>query len=562
MYADIHCFPGKAAYDSLGIDPNGNAAIPSDPWQIPQSNLLDQSKGRQANRYSQCDLAKSTQARVKLMFAALYPVEKGFFSGAKNGKINKKIIGEYFNRIHLHGDSAANTWLTQLIKNQPGMEPIKKSEFEFLKTLFVHLPPDRITFLQNGCYDYFEELIREYKFYLSKSGEKAITPHKLQPEPKGPYRTWERVYQLAMNGDDVLLRVRPDNDDVVIVLTVEGIHALGIGNPEDEVANVADGLKDVTIGKLKSRIRQLKGEETLDDPTMPKWEHRPFYITFAGHFNNTLCGHAHSLPSQSRHIYDQHVNMDKGVLKNATYGIMRELLGLDDHLESTESKRILIDVKHMSASSRQDYYKNIIRPYNRRPENTLSKIPVIASQVGYSGIDSLESLIKNAQAGKESDNFQVDGFKAWNINLCDEDVIEIHQSVGLIGISLDQQLLGFYQNSWLLNIPIPAIERICARSLLARTIEQFVHIPFDYNLPEPIRVWDMLSIGTGFDGANNPLNGYATVFDMHRLEDDLIVILRKMRKDYPKWFARYSPEILARKICFENAYNFVAKHYR
>lgn len=557
MYADINCHPGKAAYNSF-VE-NGLPNDPVNPWHIPQSNLEAQSKGRITKDYSQCDLAKSTQARVKLMFAALYPIEKGFFYGLKNG-INKSIVFEFFSRVHKDGSNAAKKWLIESIKPQSGKKNVKKSELDFFLSHCERLPLERIKFLQNGQYDYFEELKREYKFFLSKAGEKAVTPYKLRLERHGPYKIWEGSYQLAQSGNEVLQRLRPDNDDVVIVFTLEGIHALGIGNPEDELAKPGDVLKDVTIGKLKSRIRQLKGEERLDDHIIDTWAHRPFFITFAHHFNNTLCGHAQSLPTHSRLLLDQRYNMDKGILKNATYGVLRELLGLDDKNESNGSKRILIDVKHMSAASRQDFYKNIIRPHNRKPENTLSKIPVIASQVGYSGIDSLEELIKNARGGREDDNFQVHGFKAWSINLCDEDVIEIHHSGGLIGITLDQQMLGCYQKSWLLDLPLS--ERKKNRAILARTLAQFVHVPFDYHLSEPARIWDMICIGTGFDGSSNPLNGYATVLDMHRLEDDLISILTRLKKDKPKWFEFHSPEILARKICFENAYDFVVKHYR
>lgn len=453
MFADIHCYPGKVAYDSSVMALDGFDKLPMDPWQIPQSNLEGQSRGRQAIDYSQCDLVKSTQARVKLMFASLSPIEKGFLNGSTGGQIDKKIIAEYFRRIHYEGEAPASEWLIRHLKTQPGMENVKKQELAFLQNRFIRLPLERIMYLQDGNYDYYEELKREYKFYLSKAGEKAITPHKLQLVPRGPKRKWEGVYQLAQNGGEVLYRLRPDNDDVVIVLTLEGIHSLGVGNPEDELLRPGVLPKDVSIGKLKSRIRQLKGEECLEDPLLKKWQHCPFYISFASHFNNTLCGHAHSLPYNSRFIYDQRRNMDKGVLKNATYGIWRELLGLDDHLNRTDSRRILIDIKHMSAASRQDYYKNIIRPFNRKPENALSKIPLIASQVGYSGIDELETLVKNAQEGKENENYQANGFKAWNINLCDEDVIEIHNSGGLIGISLDQKLLGFYQKPWLFNLP-------------------------------------------------------------------------------------------------------------
>lgn len=562
MYADIHCYPGKVAYDSQAMALDGRDKEPMDPWQIPQSNLHHQVKALHAVDYSQCDFAKSTQARVKLMFAALYPIEKGFFHGVAGGKIDKLMIGKYFEKVHFDGESSALKWLIGHLRTLPGLAAIKIEDLDFLQNRFVHFPLERLTFLQNGEYDYFTELIREYKFYLSRSGEKTNTSDKIRLEPHGPHRTWEGVYQIAQNGNDVLCKLRPDNDDVVIVLTLEGIHSLGIGNPEDDFLRPGESPKDISIGRLKSRIRQLKGEEPLEDGLVKKWEHCPFFITFSKHFNNTLCGHARSFPLLSQFVYDQQKNMDKGILKNAAFGIMSELLGLDDDLISTGSRRILIDVRHMSAATRQDFYKKIIRPHNRKPENILSKIPIIASHVGYSGVDSLDTLIQNAQAGKEVDHFKIRNFKAWNINLCDEDVIEIHESGGLIGITLDQHLLGYYQNNWLSSLKIGSIERIRARNLLGRTLQQFVHIPFDYNLQEPMKIWDILCIGTGFDGTTNPLNGYSTVLEMNRLEDDLIDILHKMKQERPKWFGRHSPDNLARKICFENAYDFVIEHYR
>lgn len=561
MYADIHCYPGKVAYDSQVMAVDGRDVEPLDPWQIPQSDLNAQANASYAAAYSQCDFAKSTQARVKLMFAALYPIEKGFFHGISESKINKQAMSEYYTRVHFNGESSALKWLMTQLMTIEELNSLKKTDFTFLQNRFTRLPLQRIMFLQNGDYDYFEELKREYKFYLSKSGEKANT-NKIILEPGGPQRKWEGVYQLAKNGNDVLHRLRPDNDDVVIVLTLEGIHSLGIGNPEDEYLKEGDARKDVSIGRLKSRIRQIKGEEPLEDSTLKRWEHCPFSITFSKHFNNTLCGHARSFPAISQFVYDQKKNLNKGILRNVAYGVMQELLGLDENLYSTGSKRILIDVKNMSAAARKDFYKNIIRPYNRRPENLFSKIPVIASHVGYSGIDSLDALITNVSDGKETDSFYVKNFKAWNINLCDEDVIEVHHSGGLIGITLDQQLLGLPQGSNLFNLKLSSLEKRRARTLLARTLQEFVRIPFDYNLPDAMKIWDMLCIGTGFDGTNDPLNGYSTVLEMNKLEDDLIDILSKIRREQPKWFGKNSPENLARKICFENAYDFVLTHYR
>ena len=107
MYADFHCYPGKVAYNSSVMALDGVDKLPLNPWQIPQSNLEEQRRGRQARGYSQCDLVKSTQARVKLMFASLYPIEKGYFYGNSAGLICKQIIRDYFNRIHADGEDLA-----------------------------------------------------------------------------------------------------------------------------------------------------------------------------------------------------------------------------------------------------------------------------------------------------------------------------------------------------------------------------------------------------------------------------------------------------------------------
>jgi len=50
---------------------------------------------------------------------------------------------------------------------------------------------------------------------------------------------------------------------------------------------------------------------------------------------------------------------------------------------------------------------------------------------------------------------------------------------------------------------------------------------------------------------------HAAVVDMSRLEEDLI----KIKKEYPRRLVDQSPEQLARKICFENAYDFVVENY-
>ncbi len=561
MYADLHCHPGAVAYDQNRFSGNIKQKLSLDPWHIPQSNLHGQRRGMRATDYSQCDLAKSTKAGVKLMFAALYPIEKGFFAGISGGKMGKKKITEYYRRVATEGEILAIEWLVSSLRTQPGAEKLESTALGFLQDRNLNLSFDHIQYIQNGNYDYFEELKREYKFYLTKAGQPATTSQQLQLEPEGLRKNWEGCYQLAQDGNDVTEKIESVNKDVVMVFTIDGIHSLGVGNPEDEYLRPGEERKDVSISKLKSRVRQLKGEEPLDDTELKRWEHRPFFITFAHHFNNALCGHAHSLSSTSRLVFDQRKNMDKGVLKHVTYEVMQELLGLDTELNVTGSKRILIDVKHMSAASRFDFYNRVIRPFNNKKENYNIKIPIIASHVGFSGVASLQDQINNAYNGKEDDNFRINRFNAWNINLCDEDVIEIHKSRGLIGLSFDQRILGADRLIWFINLPINTTIRKQAMNAFGRTIEEFVRIPFAYNLENPGSIWDELCLGTDFEGFIDPISRYNTVLQFRTFEEDLIEILDKLKRQQPHWFNGYSSETLARKICFENAYGFVKKHY-
>lgn len=561
MYADLHCHPAAVAYDETRMAEEGKDKLPFDPWHIPQSDLALQAKGRQPAKYSQCDFAKSTAGGATLLFAALHPIEKGFFCGISGGKMSKKMVGEFYRRLHIDGEEQAQEWLLQQVRTQPGQERLNKRELDFLQTRQLNFSLERIHFLQNGNYDYWEELKKEYKFFLSKTGQSTATPRQLQLEQQRRKQYWTGQYQLLDCGKEAAAKLARGKDEITVILTIQGIHALGVGNPEDESLREGETPKDISGGKLKSRIRQLKGEEPLEDNELQRWQHRPFFITLANHFNNNLCGHARSFTGSACLMFDQRKNMNKGVLRSSTYEVMQELLGLDTRLLPTGSKRILIDVKNMSAASRQDFYKYIIRPFNRKPENKEQLIPVIASHVGYSGIETLEEQIKNAQAGKEEELFQVNHFNASNLNLTAEDVVEVHNSHGLIGLSFDRHLLGDLAKPWFLSLPVSSWKRHYATKLFARTIEHIVRVPFDYNLAEPLRIWDNLCIGSDFDGFNEPFDRYATVLSFKDFEADLIEIIAKIKKEEPRFAGGYKPEELARKICFENAKAFVAQNY-
>src|SRR5258706_4468193 len=93
---------------------------------------------------------------------------------------------------------------------------------------------ERILHMQTGNYDYVDELRREYKFYRSKEGFLGATPSPLQLYPDGQTKKWGGTYHLADCGKGFQQKFNPLNEDITMVLTINGIHALGVGNPEDE----------------------------------------------------------------------------------------------------------------------------------------------------------------------------------------------------------------------------------------------------------------------------------------------------------------------------------------
>jgi len=128
-------------------------------------------------------------------------------------------------------------------------------------------------------------------------------------------------------------------------------------------------------------------------------------------------------------------------------------------LEHEGARRpILIDVKHMSLVSRLQFYE-----YRSDHFDTM---PIIASHVGIAGYSikewkesviskdlrryhyetakCVEVVTERKKAGEWGSflnkNFT---FNPWTINLLDDDIIQILESKGLIGISLDVRILGF-----------------------------------------------------------------------------------------------------------------------
>jgi microsomal dipeptidase-like Zn-dependent dipeptidase len=111
------------------------------------------------------------------------------------------------------------------------------------------------------------------------------------------------------------------------------------------------------------------------------------------------------------------------------------------------NRNILIDIKHMGLWSRMNLYAL------RSNENIA--LPLICTHAGVTGISMNDRLKYLYEQPKDLQNvWGVKYYKKWgsvphavfnmnSINLYDEDIVQILGSGGLIGISLDQRIVGF-----------------------------------------------------------------------------------------------------------------------
>ncbi|HRB06255.1 MAG TPA: membrane dipeptidase [Niabella sp.] len=239
------------------------------------------------------------------------------------------------------------------------------------------------------------------------------------------------------------------------------------------------------------------------------------------------------------------------------------------------SHPILIDVKHMSIYTRLDYYK--YRKALIKTNSEVSRLPIISSHTGFvflslkklldnklflsetstdngishSQIKTLNQLIGETEKGFINEKLYSN---PWSINLYDEDIEAIFESRGMIGISLDQRILGAskmlmdgnrkaYFDAESISFKeweklfregqFPISEEEEARAIAPSREERHImllctHIVYAVRMgyekmawSNDESPWNHICIGSDYDGLINPINGYNTMSDLKKLEAQL-----------------------------------------
>lgn len=257
-------------------------------------------------------------------------------------------------------------------------------------TFITSVGKNRVDYIQ-GIRDYFEDVEREYNFYRQLDGVSVKTD------------AGNCKYILVSSFADIenhMAQNPNDNTTIFIAISIEGLHVLhnDINSAPDETTILAN------LTKLKN------------------WPHPPFFVTFAHHFYNHFCGHAHSLTGLVGNSTNQHEGMHTGFTE-----LGKKVLSAA--LSKDIGKRIYIDVKHMSALSRKEYFQMLNTSF------AAERIPIIVSHGAANGLRSMDEPI---QDNKET------AFKllAEDINFYDDELVAIAKSGGIFGIQLDERRIA------------------------------------------------------------------------------------------------------------------------
>ena len=192
---------------------------------------------------------------------------------------------------------------------------------------------------------------------------------------------------------------------------------------------------------------------------------------------------------------------------------------IEKALDKESGKRILIDLKHASVSTRKQYYHYLIT------QGLVGEVPVIASHMGVSGIDTFQNQITQVNNEKANEAKHRDKFNPWAINLCDEDILAITEIGGMIGISLDQRIIGAKNGTF-----ARSVKRRLKKAGLKRNkrywhsalfLENIFHIVKTSGRPE---AWNMICLSSDNDGIIDPIDSCPTAMHLSRFEAILFEI--------------------------------------
>lgn len=407
------------------------------------------------------------------------------------------------------------------------------------------LPLDKQLFNQtrNGETTYYAEFKKQIDFHLTNAAKLSQAPYHIE--------YLNRAKWTNRAADDITAQLET-GDKRYFSFSIEGGH----------------NLSDVPIRKtIPSRFPEVKLKELQDRTDIDFISINLSHLSYIP--EQPLGGFAQGLNRTSQVAFSSEDFMPKAGLGLTELGkkVVKQAL-------THPTKPILIDVKHMSVYTRLHYYR--YREQLALLDPDVERLPIMTSHTGFTfytlddylqnkrfrsatGSENGQPISKvapeNRSIGRTNDIINRGLFgNPWTINLFDEEITEIMLSRGMIGISLDQRILGasnpavdsvrdrFFEEEYIAR---PEWEKMfrdgkvpgAAEGLfsgLAPSKEErhimllclhLVHAArvgyASLNWIENTSPWDHLCIGSDFDGLINPINGFDNILQLDKLRAQL-----------------------------------------
>jgi hypothetical protein len=413
-------------------------------------------------------------------------------------------------------------------KNKLGTSPIT----DLLDDFAAEFGKNRINVIE-AMVNYWEDFQREMKFMEEMENE-AVKIDGHWYTYRLPKNFMDLQQNIELNEKEETGKSKTNPIIISIIPACEGLHILNCGLERDcdpnEVKQNAIALKNMT--------------------------NAPWFVTFSHHFYNELCGHARSLRRQIGKL----TNQEEGI--NSPF-VPLGMEVVDILLNKTQGRRILIDVKHMSAIARREFYELRRTKYN-------NEVPIIISHGVCNGLPTLGAKVSNyPELGNTFINplenvLGGDGqFKDHNlINFFDDEIVEMVRSEGIIGIQLDERRLASDETIDRVKHSLWKNKIMHYRSeLLWRQIQYMAELLDDHGL----YAWGNMAIGSDYDGLVDPLNSFWTAEQY----DDLASFLERHAFNYfdkhsdrlKHPFNKISADLVIQNIFRDNAWNFLRRWY-
>ena len=359
--------------------------------------------------------------------------------------------------------------------------------------------------------DYFEELCEYYDNLVNMQGK----------SPNGRFS-----YQLVKDFKEMNEVLSLGKHRLPMMISIEGGHAFGTG---------CRSVRNLTLKQHKALLSE-------NIATVKGWEFAPLFVTLAHHFWNQLCGHSSSFKAQIKIVLSQSNGMNTGITELGWH-VVKELL------TTSNGRRIVIDVKHMSIKARMEFYtfiqqNNYINPHD--------KIPIVCSHAGVNGYQTMKHAIKVGAAEANSNGTY---FRNWSINLSQDEIRIIHDSGGVIGLILDKAILAS-------DSTLGKIDRIIDDQKRKEAYLKLFwdNIFFVINAVKDKSAWEVPVLGSDFDGVINHVEFYNDASKLPDLQKDLVQYLEEYNYRKELWFDM-NPKTLVSRIFKTNAYEFLRKHF-